>query len=203
MIHDLPRTFVITVQKTWAKWEKTQAHLKERGIHHAEPFLGFDKFVWKFQPELLFELNAPGERLGWGPLAAYLSHYMIWKVMSYLPDETFWVLEDDAEFTDNWRHEYSEAMSVLPDDWDMVFIGSCCAESCHGGHIDKNLYEKHYPMCGHAIMYRKKCLSTLLEVHQRIWAPLDIAMKYDSLPKLRVYTILPRIVNQRDTGIPP
>ena len=52
-------------------------------------------------------------------------------------------------------------------------------------------------------MYRKKSLPVLLDVHQKFWAPLDIAMLYDSLPKLRVYTILPRLVSQRNTVIPP
>jgi hypothetical protein len=52
-------------------------------------------------------------------------------------------------------------------------------------------------------MYRKKALPVLLDVHQKIWASLDIAMEYESLPKLRVYTILPRMVNQRATPLPP
>jgi hypothetical protein len=61
------------------------------------------------------------------------------------------------------------------------------------------LYDVRYPLCGHAIMYRKKCLETLLTVHQKINMPLDIAMFYNSLPKLRVYTILPSIIGQHAT----
>jgi GR25 family glycosyltransferase involved in LPS biosynthesis len=151
---------------------------------------------------LTFDLNKAGERLGIGPLVACLSHYMLWMVMSYLPGDSFWVLEDDAEFVDNWRWEYSEAISVLPNDWDVVFLGSCCASWSDKVWVEKNLAEVRYPMCGHAIMYRKKALATLLRIHQKIWAPLDIAMKFDSLPQLQCYTILPRIVNQRGSYIP-
>jgi hypothetical protein len=203
MIHTLPRIFVLTVRKTWQRWLTTQAHLEKQGIPGAEPFIGFDKFVWQFSTEYTFDLNAPGERLGWGPLATYLSHYMVWKTLSYLPEDVFWVLEDDAEFIDNWRYVYSEAMKSLPDDWDVVFLGSCCAEGVGGHPIGPCLWDVRWPLCGHAMMYRKKAFGTLLSIHQKIWAPLDIAMKMDSLPHLKVFTILPRIVNQRGSSIPP
>lgn len=200
MIHDIPRTFVLTVDKTWSKWETTHDHLKQHGIE-AEPFIGIDKTKCRLEPEMLFELNARGEKMGQGPLVTYLTHYMAWMVMQYLPEDVFWVLEDDAQLTDNWRYDYSEAMSVLPEDWDIVFLGSCCTHSQFRFHVDKNLFVVRYPMCTHAVMYRKKALPTLLRIHQKIWAPLDIAMKYDSLPSLNVYTILPRIVNQRGSFI--
>lgn len=200
MIHELPRTFVLTVKKTWQRWEATRDHLKERGID-AEPFIGIDREVCKLDPVLTFDVNKPGEKLGRGPLVTYLSHYMLWCVLQWIPGDSFWVLEDDAEFIDDWRNQYSEAMSVLPDDWDVVFLGSCCAARMHKRHVGKNLYECR-PMCGHAMMYRKKALPTLLRVHQKIWGPLDIAMMHESLPQLRVYSILPRIVNQRWSFIP-
>lgn len=203
MIHDLPRTFVLTVKRSQQRLDQTMAHLKKQGID-AEPFYGFDKFTWKAMPELLFEVNKPGEKIGWGQVAACLSHYMVWKVLSYLPGDAFWVLEDDAEFIDDWRQQYSLAMRWMPDDWDVVFLGSCCTHGARkyrrgGG----NVYEVHYPMCGHAMMYRKKALPTLLDVHQKVWAPLDIAMAYDSLPKLRTYCILPRLAGQRGSYISP
>jgi GR25 family glycosyltransferase involved in LPS biosynthesis len=202
MIHDLPRTFVLTVKPTWNKWLIAEQHLKDRGIP-AEPFLCIDRKLCQLNPILTFDVNKPGEQICSSQVIACLSHYLIWKVMSYLPDDSFWVLEDDCQFDFDWRHQYSEAMSVLPDDWDLVFIGSCCCEGRPTIPVGKNLYEVQWPMCGHGIMYRKKSLPVLLEVHQKIWAPLDIAMFMESLPKLRVYTILPRIVNQRDTTLLP
>ena len=201
MIDVIPRTFLLTVKASQEKCNETMAHLQRRGIP-AELFFAFDKFTWACIPDYTFDINKRGERIGWWQTVVCLSHYMLWKVMLHLPDDSFWALEDDVEFIDDWRQQYTIAMKHLPEDWDVVFLGSCCAQSqrkwCKGG----NLYEIHYPMCNHAMMYRKKALPVLLDIHQKIWAPLDISMKYNSLPKLRAYTILPRLANQRGSFKP-
>lgn len=201
MIHDLPRTLVLTVKKTWHKWEQTRDHLAEHGIA-SEPFIGMDRTICRLEPVFKFEVNAPNEKLGIGPLCACLTHYMAWMVMSYQPEDSFWVLEDDAVFVENWRWIYSHAMEALPSDWDVVFLGSCCTNGTMREFMNENLQDVRYPMCGHAMMYRKKALGTLLKMHQKVWAPLDIAMKFDSLPHLKVYTVVPRIFEQRGSFIP-
>ena len=198
---EVPRTFVLTVNRHIPKFDITAAHLDAMGIKW-ERFDAFDNRIFRLTPVDTFDVDRAGEHIGVTHVCAAMSHYMLWKVMMYLPEDVFWVLEFDAQFVPDWREKYEEAMSVLPPDWDIVFIGSCCCQGRHTTHVAKNLYEVRYPLCGHAIMYRKKALPILLQEHQRIWAPLDIAMTYDSLPKLRVYTILPRIVDQIQTWIP-
>jgi hypothetical protein len=128
---------------------------------------------------------------------------MMWKAMSYMPEDEFWCLEDDAEFIPQWPEVYRRAVPFLPPDYDLLFIGSCCCQYAPKTEIGGGLWDVKYPMCGHAIQIRKKALPKLLEAHQHIWAPLDIAMAYDSMPHLKVYTILPRMVSQRNTTIPP
>lgn len=201
MIHDIPRTFVLTVKPTWHKWEMTRDHLKQHGIE-SEPFLGLDNKQCRLRPEYTFDVNVPGERIGAEQTCACLSHYLVWKVLSYLPEDVFWVLEDDAQLTDNWRQDYTQAMAVLPDDWDIVFIGSCCTNNLTKYYIGNNLFNVQWPMCGHALQIRKKALPVLLERNQKVWAPLDIALKLDCLPYLNVYTILPAIVLQRGQTLP-
>jgi len=162
-----------------------------------------DNTLCRLNPVDTFDLDRFGERIGPKHIAATLTHYMLWKVMCYLPENTFWALEYDVEFVPGWEQNYNEAMSVLPADWDIVFLGSCCCVGRHQRHIGKNLFEVRYPLCGHALMYNKKALPVLLEIHQKINMPLDIAMVYSSLPKLRVYTILKPIVQQRNNYLPP
>jgi len=202
MIHDLPRTFVLTVKASQDRHTETMAHLQRQGIN-AELFFAFDKFTWACIPDYTFDVNKVGERLGWGQCVICLSHYMLWKVMLHLPGDSFWALEDDVEFIDDWRQQYTIAMKHLPEDWDVVFLGSCCAQSRRKWRKGGNVYEIRYPLCGHAMMYRKKALPVLLDIHQKIWAPLDISMQMDSLPRLRTYTILPRIATQRGSFTQP
>lgn len=198
---DQPRTFVLTVNRRIACFDETAAHLDSIGLKW-ERFDGMDNQLCRLNPVDTFDLDRAGERIGPKHIAATLSHYMMWKVMLYAPEDVFWALEYDVEFVADWEHQYREAMSVLPDDWDVLFLGSCCCKGRESRHIAKNVHEVKYPLCGHAIMYRKKALPVLLQEQQKICAPLDIALMTQAFPKLRVYCLLPRMVEQRRTHLP-
>jgi GR25 family glycosyltransferase involved in LPS biosynthesis len=199
---ELPRTFVLTVNRPIYRFDVTAKHLDEIGIKW-ERFNGFDNQICKLLPVDTFDLDRVGEKIGSKHIAATLSHYLIWKVMEYQPDDSFIVLEYDVELPSDWKARYDEAMANLPEDWDVLFLGSCCCKGRPTTHIAGNIYEVKYPLCGHAMMYRKKSLPILLQEHQKICMPLDVALFYQSFPKLRVYTALPPIVNQRGTPLPP
>ena len=198
----LPRTFVLTVRRPIRRFDDTVKHLDEQGIKW-ERFDGMDNTICRLQSKDTFDVDRAGERLEAKHVAATLTHILLWQTMKYQPDESFVALEFDVRFVDGWKQQFDEAMSVLPDDWDIVYLGSCCCKDREMYPVAKNLYDVRYPLCGHAIMYRKKCLEMLLTVHQKINMPLDIAMFHLSLPRLRCYTILPRIVEQYATFLPP
>jgi GR25 family glycosyltransferase involved in LPS biosynthesis len=197
-----PRTFVLTVNRPIKRFDDTTEHLNQIGIKW-EPFIGMDNTKCRLNSKDPFEIDRAGERLEAKHVAATLTHYLLWKTMQYQTDESFVALEFDVRFVEGWQEQYEEAMGVLPDDWDLVYLGSCCCRGRETYPVAKNLYDVRYPLCGHAIQYRKKSLETLMDVHQKICMPLDIAMFYNSLPKLRVYTILPRIIDQHATFLPP
>lgn len=208
---NFPRTFVLTVRRQIKRFDDTVKHLDEQGIKW-ERFDGMDNQICRLQSKDTFDLDRAGERLEAKHVAATLTHYLLWQTMKYQPDESFVALEFDVRFVEGWKEQFDTAMNILPDDWDLVFLGSCCCEGREKFPVlpiptsltpPTNLWDVRYPLCGHAIMYRKKCLETLLTIHQKINMPLDIAMFNMSLPKLRVYTILPSIVEQHNTFLPP
>jgi len=205
---NFPRTFVLTVRRQIKRFDETVKHLDEQGIKW-ERFDGFDNQITRLQAMDTFDMDRAGERLQAKHVAATLTHYLLWGMMAYQPDESFVALEFDVRFVPYWENQFHKAMEILPDDWDIVYLGSCCCKGREsypvdsGKYAETNLYDVRYPLCGHAIMYRKKCLETLLTIHQKINMPLDIAMFHLSLPKLRVYTILPSIVEQHNTFLPP
>lgn len=205
----MPRTFVLTVNRPIRRFDETVKHLDEIGIKW-EPFIGMDNTKCRLNSKDTFDIDRAGERLEAKHVAATLTHYLLWKTMCYQPDESFVALEFDVRFVEGWQQKFNFAMEALPDDWDLVYLGSCCCEGrekhpviAKGADTVGNLWDVRYPLSGHAIMYRKKCLETLLDVHQKINMPLDIAMFHLSLPKLRCYTILPRICEQHGTYLPP
>lgn len=201
-----PRTFVLTVRRSIKRFDDTVKHLDKQGIHW-ERFDGMDNKITKLQAVETFDLDRAGERLEVKHVAATLTHYLLWQTMKYQPDESFVALEFDVRFVERWQDQFNKAMAVLPEDWDLVYLGSCCCKGRETYPVanpisETNLFDVRWPLCGHAIMYRKKCLETLLTIHQKINAPLDIAMYHMSLPKLRCYTILPAIVGQHNTPLP-
>ncbi len=199
---NLPRTFVLTVRRQIRRFDDTVAHLDSLGVKW-ERFDGMDNTITKLIPVETFDFDRAGDKIGPKHVAATLTHYLLWKVMQYQPDDSFIALEFDVRFVDDWQDKFHQAMSVLPDDWDIVYLGSCCCKGRNTSLIGNNLYVVEYPLCGHACLYRKKCLETLLDIHQRISMPLDIAMLNWSLPKLKVYTILPPICVQHNTIVAP
>jgi GR25 family glycosyltransferase involved in LPS biosynthesis len=190
-----PRTFVLTVDRPIKCFDETAAHLDEMGVSW-ERFNGFDNKICRLNAKDTFDLDRAGERLEAKHVAATLSHYLVWKVMSYQPDDSFWVLEYDVRLVHDWQQTYRLALANLPEDWDIFFLGSCCCKGRNTSLIGGNVYKVEYPLCGHAMMYRKKALPTLLKNHQKINMPLDIALFYMTLPYLNVYTALPPIVMQ-------
>lgn len=199
---NLPRTFVLTVDRPIKRFDECVAHLDAMGIKW-ERFNGVDNTVMKLLPVETFDMDRVGEKIGSKHICACLTHYLCWKVCSYLPDDSFWILEYDVYFPEGWRARYEEAMSVMPDDWDIIMLGSCCCAGREKKHIGKNVYEVFWPLCGHATAVRAKALPTLLKNHQRISMPLDIALFHWTFPKLRVYTILEPLILQAGTPLPP
>jgi len=197
-----PRIFILTIHSRQDKYDVTAHHLAEQGLK-CEPFYGFDREICKLLPMDTFDVDRVGDHISRSHVAACLTHYLCWKVLEYIEGDAFWVLEYDAVMDAEWRKKYEPAMASLPDDWDIVFLGSCCCTGRPQKKVGEFLYEVQWPLCGHALMIRKKALPVLLTDHMKIWAPLDIAMFKTSLPKLRVYTILPSIIRQRDTAYPP
>lgn len=196
-----PRTLVTSGPWRQAKWEERSAHLTRLGIPH-ELFIGLDHEQMKVRTEDTYTLSGDkNDRMGVKSTVTCLRYYIMWKAMLYMPEDAFITMDDDSEFCEDWKTQYDSALEVLPEDWDIVVLGSCCAGGKPTNHIGNNLYEVKYPLCLHTMMVRKKALPVLLESHQKLWAPLDIAMCFDSFPKLKVYTILPRITIQKNMAL--
>lgn len=199
---NLPRTFVLTVNRPIQRFTETAEHLDSLGIKW-ERFDGMDNMLCRLSPIETFDLDRAGERIGPKHVAACLSHYLILKVMQYQPDDDWITLEYDARVPINFEDRLEQIKSDLPNDWQVCFLGSCCCAGRPTKHIKGEVYEVLHPLCGHAIWYRRSALPVLLRECQKISAPLDIHLFTNVLPQLRTYTILPALATQAGTPLPP
>lgn len=198
----LPPAFVLTLHRSSERFKRCQEHFTQAGIT-ATPFYGLDHEITGLRTEHKYEIDNAGYIMGPKQISLHLSHYMLWKMLLYQPEDSFLVLEDDCRWKDDWKQSFLDAQSVLPADWDIVYLGSCCTSDKPQWNVGKNLYVVNFPMCTHGYMVRKKALPILLEHCQRVYAPVDICMVFNALHRLKHFTIVPRICDQYETVLFP
>lgn len=212
----IPVAHIITLLDTLdtPRWKDTVTHLNERGVEH-KPFTGINGARWGLATLLTYNEDNPGTgyRIGSKTIGMSLSHYMLWKVFSYLPSpatgigasplDSWMVCEDDVRFVPDWKPKLEAALSSVPNDWDMLYVGSCNAQEKVRGDFGNGVHLVDGPQCSHCYMVRRKALPVLLETQQLAWAGIDLQLIFKSHPFLKVYTILPRIADQHETNLWP
>ena len=197
------RTFLLTIKRNQTKADTTLGLLRSQGMQ-AEVFYGVDSQITGLWTDHLYEIDAPGSGYRQGPRTVnlHLSHFLMWKVFSYLAEDAFLVLEDDVRLIPTWNDELETALTHLPADWDLFYLGSCCCKGNAGNElIWGRLCRVRRALCTHAYAVRKKALPLLIEKGEKVWAPCDILLALDCMPHLNCYAMLPRIAEQLDTVI--
>lgn len=196
------RTFIIGLPRL-VKREGTLTHLAERGIS-AEKFDAVDYEVTGLCTRFPYEVDNPGSGFNIGPklVNLYLAHYLLWNVCLHLENDSFFIFEDDVRFDADWKTHFDDAIGFLPDDWDLLYVGSCCVEhNRERRQVHNRLWMVRYALCTHAYAIRKKAIRPLLDGLQKVYAPVDIAMITEA--KLKMYAFFPRLCDQDGIEILP
>lgn len=208
----IPKAHVITIPSAvgTSRWRYTSEHLASVGVDY-NFFPGIDGDVWGLETILPYGEDAPGTgyRIGGKVIGISLSHYMLWTVLSKLPGpygnfdpwDYFWINEDDVRFVADWRSRLEQALIDVPRDWDMLYVGSCCCADKKPDQVRGNVWRVQYPTCAHSYMVRRKALPIMLETQQLAWAGIDTQLIFRTHPLIKVYTILPRLVEQQNTHL--
>ena len=141
--------------------------------------------------------------IGMMSTGCWLSHRALWAALLLLPDDEFLVIEDDARFQPNWRARFDAALRDVPADWDMLYVGSCCVSNA-AVRVKGEVFKNGTPQCTHAYCVRKKALLPLCEMADRegVRKPVDTMLAHHARAPLKIYTVLPRIVDQYDAVLP-
>jgi len=192
------------------KWRQRaidgEKHFNEQGITDIIKIAGIYGEGFGIVGTHLYEYDNPGggHQIGVANTALCLSMQIVYNVENNLPNSHFLFLEDDSRFKEGWRKMVEEALEDIPDDFDFLFVGSCCAKGRGGIRVGRNLYHyptrpqsyAPYPLCGNAYIVAKKAIPTILETQRSAYVNVDINLAVNTFPKLKVYAILPRPVEQ-------
>lgn len=198
------RTFCLTLPESPDRAVKAAAHFKSVGLHAFQFFHGLHAEKAGLATVHPYEVDHPGSgfRMGYKPTGIWLAHVMLWSALTLVHEDHFLILEDDAKFTDGWHARFTQALRDAPPDFDMLYIGSCCCKGKPQTQIKGEVFDLKYPLCTHAYVVAKKALPVLLSTTRKAYAPIDIAMTFHSHPQMKIFTVLPRLVDQFDTFIP-
>lgn len=176
----------------------------------AVPIYGFRASNCGISTEYYNSVNK--DRMQVKSIVAGLSHFSVWSAIkwavesgAYPKDQPFLVVEDDCKFvSDDWKEKLTEELQHVPEDWEVIYVGSCCAAPYEDNkHIGGNVYRLTRGMCTHCyyVNYEGACM--LMKTNQKVWCPIDIQMLVDSIPHMKFYGILPRLAYQDGANLYP
>ncbi len=197
------RAFVITLPENPERIERARQHLRERGVDFYL-FNGIHGEKFGLRTVFPYDVDNPGGNyfIRFKSIGNILSHYMLWGALNLLHDDMYMILEDDAQFPEDWHARVVAALRDVPPDFDMLYIGSCCCSGKPQTHTKGDVISVS-PLCTHAYIVAKKALPVLLKTQRKVYAPVDIAISLHAHPYLKVFAVLPRIVDQFDTVLAP
>jgi hypothetical protein len=176
--------------------------LREQVGVYAETFWGLHAPHLGIESWLPYTLNGPPTRpMSQKSVGTWLSHRALWAACLLTPDDEFLILEDDALFPSDWSELLASTLLDAPTKWDLINFGACCAADKPKRHVRGSLYVvQGGPMCFHTYLVRRSARRVLKDSQDeaRCYAPIDISVMMHSLPRLRAYAVLPRIVEQID-----
>lgn len=188
------------------RWQKAKEHLESAGFYGIIHVPGIYGRGFGIDGTHLYEYDNPGggHKIGVDNTAGFLSMYMIYNIMNNLPNKYFLFLEDDSRFEQGWIKKVEKATAQIPDNFDWLFLGSCCTEGKGAKKVGENLYHfphregtyANYPLCGNAYIVAKKALPHVIATQRDAYVNADINLAVNTFPQLNIYAILPRIVEQ-------
>lgn len=197
-------TVVLTMRGS-SRIRRLQRNLATAGISDYRLFYGVNGEKSGLKASIPYEFDNPGSGylIGAKHVGCSLSHWMLWSALEF--ERSDWdkvmILEDDVIFRSHWKETVDIALTKLPEDWDILYPGSCCTRNRMGRELDSNLFEG-MPLCTHCYIVRRKALKTLIETNNEVWAPIDLQMFFKSKHLLKTFTIFPRVVDQEGCELP-
>jgi GR25 family glycosyltransferase involved in LPS biosynthesis len=171
---DSLHVYVINLDRRSDRLEQITKQLDDLGI----PFERFKAVDY-------LEINSTGT------VACAMSHKAVLQDAVLNGYHKILVLEDDALFINNFKEEFNEIISKVPDDWQMIHLG---AAGTRGNMITPRIQKSLYALTSHAIAIDQSIFQRLIDLNKE---DRHVDEVYGSLMQtINAYTIHPSIVKQ-------
>lgn len=195
--------------KYWEdRWKRGMAHFEERGLKNIIQIPGFHGVSMGIKGTHFYDRDHPGNgyNIGQGYTAGFLSAYLMYCCANLLPHKHFMFLECDAELIPDFEHHLSRELYNVPEDFDFIWVGSCCSQGKTTKHVKGNVYQfdesTGFPQCSQTLIIAKKALPYIIQTNRDAYASADLSLIFHTLPKLRCFGIIPRLSTQYNNELP-
>lgn len=197
------KKYVITLRETPERREACRRHLEDVGFGDYTFWNGVNALKWGLMTRNTYDVDHPGSGyvMPMKHVGLHLSHWILWNIAYEAGSECTSIMEDDVALSGDWSFRLQRIVETAPLDWDIIMLGSCNTVGKPTTHAAGSLFEVKYPQCTHWYLVRRKALPILIETQEKSWAPIDLALIFNSFPQLRVYTAIPRLASQHNMDL--
>ena len=199
------KCYIIGLKRLEEELNATCSLLEGHGFKPVK-YWGFDGHITGLEEtKHKYDKDEGGARsIGALSIGNVISQVSLWKALQALePDaEHYLVMEDDVRFNvDNPIERIEQAFSVLPDDWDLFYVGCSGGFWCIQEKYDFDVCKIATAFTTHCFFIRRKALDFLIEKCEKVWAPIDLQIIFECAEHLNLYAFVPRIADQLDTEL--
>lgn len=188
--------YAITLRQTPRRTELARQHWRECGLNVVE-FPGIHAPTFGLATtKRAYPANPDGYVIQAGMVGCSLSHYMLWQHLHLNGIREALIIEDDAEFCEDFASRFSAVRDSLPADWQFCYVGHLRQEPANAWLRIERLTGL-YMHGTQAYMVRGEALETMLATNQEIRTHIDLQLGENTLPHLRTYAVMPSLVGQR------
>ena len=197
------KRYVITLRETPERRKACRRHLEDVGFSDYTFWNGVNALKWGLMTRNTYDVDHPGSGfiIPMKHVGLHLSHWILWNIAYESDNEITSIMEDDVALAGDWQARLESVLKAAPEDWDIIMLGSCNTTGKPATHVNGSLFEVKYPQCTHWYLIRRKALPILISTQEKSWAPIDLALIFNSFPQLRVYTAIPRLASQHNMDL--
>jgi hypothetical protein len=182
------RIFCINLDSRPDRWEQTTKEFTKNSID-VERISGIDgsKMNLDFPPEIKE-----------GAVGCALSQFFAIKYAKQLNLRDFLLLEDDIQFAENVNELFSEYISEVPFDWDMLYLGGQHFHGMNLQQVSEHVYRCEYTLAAHSVAFNHTVFDRFIDKLINITKPCDIHYA-ESHKEINAYVFIPHLTWQRES----
>ena len=186
----IEHTFCINLKRRVDRWKVMESKFRRLNLsaERVEAVDGKEIFYKDAEPLTRYELGC------------LLSHRKCFELAKERGYKNFLLLEDDVFFVPNFNKKLEEALKDIPDDWDMIYLGSLLEQNWSPLYdmsfsftpIKNNIWKAYQCTGGHAIIFK----DTMYDCIQTEKRAVDIIYALTHGDK-NAYVVIPNLIGQR------